>query len=147
MINGDPSSTSSQSFKVARRCTRRSMSVLSLRVGRGTSLRRSSEELLSVERTRAKLIFLDVRQAVEQLVEPFGDLVLLDQECFKKEDKWRELLQLIPDAKIVKNLEKKWARLEDRSSDDKWSDFKAEVLASYSRDERVSVIEPMIVDV
>jgi hypothetical protein len=85
--------------------------------------------------------FLDIRKAVEQLVDPFGDLVLLDQDCFKTEDKWRELLQLIPDAKIVKNLEKKWARSEDRSSDDKWSDFKAEVLASYSKDERVSLVE------
>jgi DNA primase small subunit len=92
------------------------------------------------------LIFLDVRQAVEQLVAPFGDLVLLDQECFKEEDKWRELLQLIPDAKIVKNLEKKWARSEDRSSGDRWSDFKAEVSASYSRDERVGLIELITIE-
>lgn len=82
--------------------------------------------------------FWNIRQAVEQLNGPFIDLVLLDQDCFKEEDKWRELLQLIPDAKIVKSLERKWAHSEDRSSEDKWSDFKAEVKASYSKDDRVS---------
>jgi len=82
--------------------------------------------------------FWNIREAVDQLAELFIDLVLLDQDCFKEEDKWRELLQLIPDAKIVKNLEKKWAHSEDRSSEDKWSDFKAEIRTSYSKDDRVS---------
>jgi DNA primase small subunit len=78
------------------------------------------------------------RQALEQLGELFTDLVLVDQDCFKEEEKWRDLLQLIPDAKIVKSLEKKWAHSEDRPSEDKWADFKAEVRASYSKEERVS---------
>jgi len=82
--------------------------------------------------------FWNIREAVDQLAELFIDLVLLDQDCFKEEDKWRELLQLIPDAKIVKNLEKKWAHSEDRASEDKWSDFKAEIRTSYSKDDRVS---------
>lgn len=82
--------------------------------------------------------FWNIRQAVDQLVGLFVDLVLLDQDCFKEEDKWRELLQLIPDAKIVKNLEKKWAHSEDRSSEDKWADLKAEIRTSYSKDDRVS---------
>ena len=82
--------------------------------------------------------FWIIRQAVDQLVGLFVDLVLLDQDCFKEEEKWRELLQLIPDSKIVKNLEKKWAHSEDRSSDDKWSDFKAEIRASYPKGDRVS---------
>jgi DNA primase small subunit len=80
------------------------------------------------------------------LVGPFGDIVLLDQDCFKTEERWKELLQLIPDSKIVRNLEKKWARSEDRSSEDKWSDLKAEIRASYSLDERVSLVKLAIVD-
>ena len=83
--------------------------------------------------------FWTIRQAVDQLRGLFEDLVLRDQDCFKDEEKWRDLLQLIPDAKIVKSLEKKWARSEDRSSEDKWEDFNAEVRASYSnKEERVS---------
>ena len=82
--------------------------------------------------------FWTIREAVVQLGELFVDLVLVDQDCFKEEEKWRDLLQLIPDAKIVKSLEKKWAHSEDRSSEDKWLDFKAEVRASYSNKERVS---------
>ena len=117
------------------------MSALPSKVGRRSSLRRSSKGIFSLERTYVDdANFLDVRQALEQLSGPFGDLILVDQDCFKKEDKWRELLQLIPDSKIVRNLEKKWARSEDRSSDDKWSDLKAEVLELYSRDDRVSLI-------
>jgi len=84
-----------------------------------------------------------IQQALDQLVGPFGDLVLLDQDCFRTEEKWRELLQLIPDSKIVRNLEKKWARSEDRSSDDKWSDLKAEILELYSRDDRVPMKHAM----
>jgi len=84
-----------------------------------------------------------IQEAVDQLNAPFGDLVLLDQDCFKEEDKWRELLQLIPDAKIVKNLEKKWAHSEDRSSEDKWSDLKAEVRTSYSKGDRVPMMHAM----
>jgi hypothetical protein len=62
----------------------------------------------------------------------------LDQDCFKGVEKCRDLLQLIPDAKVVKSLEKKWAHSEDRSSHDKWEDAKAEIQASYSISERVS---------
>ena len=82
--------------------------------------------------------FWTIRQAIDQLGGLFIDLVLVDQDCFKEEEKWRDLLQLIPDAKIVRSLEKKWAHSEDRSSEDKWLDFKAEVRASYSSTERVS---------
>jgi len=70
-----------------------------------------------------------IRQALDQLVGPFGDLVLLDQDCFRKEEGWKELLQLIPDSKIVGKLERKWT--EDRSSDDKWTDLMDEIKASY----------------
>jgi len=77
-----------------------------------------------------------IQQALDQLVGPFTDLVLQDQDCFRKEEGWKELLRLIPDSKIVASLEKKWASLDDRSSDEKWSDLRGAIKASYSSDER-----------
>ena len=84
------------------------------------------------------------RQALDQLVTPFGDLVLLDQDCFRREEGWKELLQLIPDSKIVEKLERKWT--DDRSSDDKWTDLMDEIRASYPvKESRVSTIKFTIV--
>jgi hypothetical protein len=84
------------------------------------------------------------RQALDQLVTPFGDLVLLDQDCFRREEGWKELLQLIPDSKIVEKLERKWT--DDRSSDDKWTDLMDEIRASYPvKESRVSTITFTIV--
>jgi hypothetical protein len=84
------------------------------------------------------------RQALDQLVTPFGDLVLLDQDCFRREEGWKELLQLIPDSKIVEKLERKWT--DDRSSDDKWTDLMDEIRASYPvKESRVSTITFIIV--
>ncbi|KAF8504794.1 prim-pol domain-containing protein [Russula emetica] len=70
-----------------------------------------------------------IRQALDQLVRPFEDIILLDQNCFRREEGWKELLQLIPDSKIVEKLERKWT--DDRSSDDKWTDLMDEIKASY----------------
>jgi len=72
-----------------------------------------------------------IQQAVDQLGDLFGDLILQDQDCFRGEAGWKELLQLIPDPKIVEKLEQKWARSEGRSSEDKWDDLKAEIKALY----------------
>lgn len=83
------------------------------------------------------------RQALDQLVGPFTDLVLLDQNCFMREEGWKELLQLIPDSKIVEKLERKWT--DDRSSDDKWTDLMDEIRASYPPKTRVSAIKLTIV--
>lgn len=87
---------------------------------------------------------LCTRQALDQLVGPFQDLVLLDQNCFRREEGWKELLQLIPDSKIVGKLERKWT--DDRSSDDKWTDLMDEIKASYPPTKaRVSTIKFTIV--
>ena len=86
---------------------------------------------------------LCARQALDQLVKSFEDLILLDQDCFRREEGWKELLQLIPDSKIVEKLERKWT--DDRSSDDKWADLKGEIKASYPQKTRVSSIKLMIV--
>ncbi|THH21135.1 hypothetical protein EW146_g368 [Bondarzewia mesenterica] len=68
-----------------------------------------------------------VNSALELLVEIFPDLILIDQDCFQKDEAWEELLQLIPDKSIVKELRQKWNKDEDRSSEDKWVDLKNEV--------------------
>ncbi len=83
------------------------------------------------------------RQALDQLVRPFTDLILLDQDCFRKEEGWKELLQLIPDSKIVEKLESKWT--EDHSSDDKWTDLMDEIKASYPPKIRVSSMKLTLV--
>jgi DNA primase small subunit len=86
------------------------------------------------------MLNLDTRRAVDQLIEPFGDLILLDQDCFRREEGWKELLQLIPDSQIAETLEKSWRQLDNRSSDDKWSDLKDQIKASYKPQARVSSI-------
>jgi hypothetical protein len=83
------------------------------------------------------------RQALDQLVGTFTDLILLDQDCFRKEEGWKELLQLIPDSKIVEKLESKWT--EDHCSDDKWTDLMDEIKASYPLKTRVSSIKLTLV--
>lgn len=72
------------------------------------------------------------RAALETLVDIFGDLILTDQDCFKKDEAWEELLELIPDKTVVAELRRKWNRDENRSSEDKWADLKAKV-SGYDR--------------
>lgn len=86
---------------------------------------------------------LCARQALDQLKKSFEDLILLDQDCFRREEGWKGLLQLIPDSKIVEKLERKWTG--DRSSDDKWADLMDEIRASYPQKTRVSSIKLTIV--
>jgi len=52
----------------------------------------------------------------------------LDQDCFKKDEGWEELLQLIPDKDVARDLRKQWNKDEGRSSEDKWSDLKKKVV-------------------
>ena len=106
---------------------------------RPSSINPVSKHLLCKSALGATLIF-GARQAVDQLRDLFGDLILEDQDCFKGEAGWKDLLQLIPDSKIVEKLEHKWARSEGRSSEDKWDDLKAEIKALYkTAKDRVSL--------
>lgn len=67
------------------------------------------------------------RMALEPLADAFSDLILADQDCFRSDDGWEELLKLIPDVAIASNLRKKWFSDKDRSSEDKWKDLKTAV--------------------
>jgi DNA primase small subunit len=73
------------------------------------------------------------------LAELFPDLILTGQDCFASQEGWEELLQLIPD-KLSVGLKTKWAKHLGRSSEDKWSDLKAQA-KSFPKDslERVRV--------
>jgi len=64
--------------------------------------------------------------ALRPLVEAFGDIILMDQDCFASEEGWEALLQLIPNKSTAESLRRKWTANSDRSSEDKWEDVKEE---------------------
>ncbi|KAI0302395.1 prim-pol domain-containing protein [Multifurca ochricompacta] len=105
---------------------------------RGIHLWVSDREAMELtdEQRRSLVNFLTVVQGGKEMHKKVND-------CFKEKGGWQELLQLIPDPKIVEKLEKKWGVMENRSSDDKWSDFKNEVKASYIKQERTPMIYAM----
>ncbi|KAG9313457.1 hypothetical protein JVU11DRAFT_5781 [Chiua virens] len=53
----------------------------------------------------------------------FNPLILEDQECFRTEEGWDALLQLIPDHKIVDKFRTEWSKDPDRSSAQKWDEL------------------------
>lgn len=65
--------------------------------------------------------------ALEPLAECFSELILDDQNCFGSQEGWEALLLLIPDRTAVDNLRAKWSNDPDRSSRQKWEDFKKQV--------------------
>ncbi|EIN08316.1 prim-pol domain-containing protein [Punctularia strigosozonata HHB-11173 SS5] len=65
-----------------------------------------------------------LQQALPTLAETFSELILEDQDCFGSTQGWEALLMLVPDKSVVEKLQEQWTRNPDRSSGDKWSDFK-----------------------
>lgn len=65
--------------------------------------------------------------AVDPLAVTFSELILADQDCFRSEAGWEELLKLIPDKGVTESLRDLWAEDIDRSSEQKWEDLKKEV--------------------
>ncbi|EEB98752.1 hypothetical protein MPER_01689, partial [Moniliophthora perniciosa FA553] len=65
--------------------------------------------------------------ALEELADLFGDLILRDQDCFGSESSYEALLQLIPDSKVVQNLREIWSNDPQKSSEEKWNDFKSQI--------------------
>ncbi|KAG5352196.1 hypothetical protein C0989_003277 [Termitomyces sp. Mn162] len=68
-----------------------------------------------------------LQAAVDLLKETFSDLILSDQNLFASKEGYETLLEQIPDSKTVSHLRAKWTDDPDRSSEDKWQDFKKEV--------------------
>lgn len=64
---------------------------------------------------------------MEHLNGIFPELILADQDCFASKEGYDAFLRLIPDARIVETLRSEWDDDPDRSSEEKWSDFKSQI--------------------
>ncbi|PPQ89497.1 hypothetical protein CVT25_012169 [Psilocybe cyanescens] len=64
-----------------------------------------------------------LQNALDYLRTVFGALILSDQNCFKSQEGYEELLKAIPDSRVVEALRTKWEASPSRSSEDKWSDL------------------------
>ncbi|TFY69581.1 hypothetical protein EVG20_g3098 [Dentipellis fragilis] len=74
--------------------------------------------------TKDPVLPASIQAALELLIEPFGDLILEDQDCFKKDEGWEDLLKLIPNEQVTAKLRTKWNSDEGRSSEAKWKDLR-----------------------
>ncbi|KAF9055523.1 prim-pol domain-containing protein [Hymenopellis radicata] len=81
---------------------------------------------------------------IKDLANIFSDLILADQDCFASEEGYEALLQLIPDASIVHTLRTKWSADPDRSSSDKWDDFRALVKKASDRATLSAAMEDIV---
>lgn len=68
-----------------------------------------------------------LQSALDYLAGVFTDLILEDQDCFGSKEGYEDLLRLIPDQKVVNALRDEWEDGCDRSSVEKWRDFKDQV--------------------
>ena len=68
-----------------------------------------------------------VNEVLAHLKELFGQLILLDQDCFTHKQGRQDFLQLIPDKTIMSSLREQWTADPEHSSRDKWSNFKCEI--------------------
>ncbi|KAI0701069.1 prim-pol domain-containing protein [Cytidiella melzeri] len=59
----------------------------------------------------------------------FSDVILEDQDLFSSQDKWEEVLQLLPPGKIRSELKEEWGMDPTRASSDKWRDVREAVYA------------------
>lgn len=66
-----------------------------------------------------------IKESLDILGPAFTDIILEDQDVFRSEEGWRELLHLVP-KNYVETLEGKWEGVH-RSSYEKWEDFKNEI--------------------
>ncbi|KAG6886280.1 hypothetical protein C0993_006690 [Termitomyces sp. T159_Od127] len=89
-----------------------------------------------------------LQTAVDILNETFTDLILSDQNLFASKEAYETLLEQIPDPQTVSHLRTKWTNDPDRSSEDKWKDFKKEVKryenGSSQRNNLVAAMEDII---
>ena len=67
------------------------------------------------------------RTALDHLNSIFSELILVDQDCFASEAGTQDLLELIPDTGLVKDLSEAWSEDPSRPSEDKWMDLKSRI--------------------
>ncbi|ESK91033.1 dna primase small subunit [Moniliophthora roreri MCA 2997] len=78
-------------------------------------------------RSGSKPLPPSLQAALRELADVFSDLILRDQDCFGSESGYEALLQLIPDSKVVQSLRENWSNDPQRSSEEKWDDFKNQI--------------------
>ena len=85
------------------------------------------------------LMFICHRESIATLAQAFTDIILINQDCFRSEEGWKELLHLVP-KDFVDDLSEIWSKQRERSSEDKWKDIKKLVKANSEagRAQRVS---------
>jgi len=74
-------------------------------------------------RTSNKLLPPSLWGALHILRMLFDPLVLDDQDCFRAEDGWETLLQLVPDRSIVEKLRAEWSKYPGKASTQKWREL------------------------
>ncbi|TFK44518.1 hypothetical protein BDQ12DRAFT_701971 [Crucibulum laeve] len=87
-------------------------------------------------RSGSKSLPPPLQDALQILRKIFSDLILADQDCFGSEAGYEALLELIPDSGTVERLREKWTKDPNRSSEDKWSDFR-EIVRKKPESERL----------
>ncbi|KAF7795624.1 hypothetical protein EIP86_006789 [Pleurotus ostreatoroseus] len=68
-----------------------------------------------------------IKMTINSLADTFTELILADQDCFRSESGWEELLKLVPDRGVAESLRDLWTEDIDRSSEQKWDDLKKEI--------------------
>ncbi|VDC01980.1 unnamed protein product [Peniophora sp. CBMAI 1063] len=66
-----------------------------------------------------------VKDCLPILSDVFSTLILEDQNLFERDEHWEELLNLIPDKELVKELRISWNDDEGKHSIDKWAELQA----------------------
>lgn len=79
---------------------------------------------LKIRNGPGKILPPSLQDAFNVLEPVFDTLVLLDQDCFRSEQGYKALLQLIPDDQSVEALGKGWSADPSKASEEKWEDFK-----------------------
>ncbi|PFH52041.1 hypothetical protein AMATHDRAFT_140971 [Amanita thiersii Skay4041] len=104
----------------------------------------ASGKRLNVRSGASKMLPPSLRAAVSSLSPIFVSLILMDQDCFRSEKGYEALLQMIPDTNTVDALKKKWAVNPEKSSEDKWQDFKQLVKKSNHRQMLSNAMEDVV---
>ena len=73
----------------------------------------------------------------DYLGKAFTDIILEDQELFSVQERWEELLKLLPAGKVRSELQDEWSMDPERASIDKWEDLREGVKGA-AKGEKVS---------
>ena len=64
----------------------------------------------------------------------FPDIILEDQDLFSVQERWEEVLKLLPGGKAKNELQEEWSMDPERASADKWQDIRDAIKAADKKD-------------